>query len=89
MTLSLPQIEALRYASRRHLFAADVNGGDGNRRRTFRSLFKLKMIDWDPACHGRVILTTAGRSQLRRAHEKKITSELRAARAAGSAKEEP
>lgn len=74
MTLSLPQIEALRYASRRQLFAADVDGGDGNRRRTFRSLFRLGMIDWDPICHGRVVLTTAGRSHLRRAHEKKLAS---------------
>ena len=74
MTLSLPQIDALRYASKRQLYAADVNGGDGNRRRTFRSLFKLGMIDWDPICHGRVVVTAVGKSQLRRAYEKKLAA---------------
>ena len=32
--LSRPQLDALRYAKNRQLYAADINEGNGNRRRT-------------------------------------------------------
>lgn len=62
--LSRPQIDALRYAKRRQLYADDLNNGNGNMRRTFMSLLKLKMLDWDPLYHGRVVVTAAGLEQI-------------------------
>ena len=62
--LSRPQHDALRYANGRQLYAADVNGGDGNRRRTLLSLLKCGLLDWDPIYHGRVVLTERGKQQL-------------------------
>ena len=65
--LSRPQIDALRYAKGRMIYAADINGGNGNRRRTLLSLFKIGMLAWDPIYHARVVLTAAGEQQLQQA----------------------
>ncbi|MCJ7437635.1 MAG: hypothetical protein MUP97_07745 [Acidimicrobiia bacterium] len=71
MTLSRPQLDALRYAKGHMIFAADINGGDGNRRRTLLSLLKIGMLDWDPICHGRLVLTAAGEEQLTKDRDRK------------------
>jgi hypothetical protein len=62
--LSRPQIDALRYASGRQLYADDINNGNGNMRRTLLSLLKIGMLAWDPIYQGRVVLTTAGKQKL-------------------------
>ena len=62
MTLSRPQIRALRQTRARPLFAPDINRG--NQRRTYASLFKLGLIDWDPIYRGRVVLTATGVQKL-------------------------
>ena len=71
MKLSRAQLDALRYAKGRLLYAADINGGNGNRRRTLLSLFKIGMLAWDPSpiYHGRVVLTAAGEQQLQQARD--------------------
>ena len=76
MKLSRAQLDALRYAKGRVLYAADINDGNGNRRRTLLSLFKIGMLAWDPIYHARVVLTTAGEQQLQHASE-----QVRAAKA--------
>ena len=55
--LSRPQRAALRYAKNRQLYAADINEGNGNRRRTLLWLLKHGFLAWDPIYQGRVILT--------------------------------
>jgi hypothetical protein len=72
--LSQPQIEALRYANGRQLYAADINGGNGNRRRTLLWLLKHGLLSWDPIYTGRVVLTELGRRKLAEAHEKKLAA---------------
>ena len=67
--LSGPQLDALRYAKGRMIYAADINGGNGNRRRTLLSLLKIGMLAWDPICHARVVLTAAGEQQLQQARD--------------------
>lgn len=62
MTLSRPQLYRLRCVKRRQLFAADINRG--NERRTYASLFKLGLIDWDPLHTGRLKLTALGENVL-------------------------
>ena len=64
MTLSRPQIGALRYVNARQLFAADVNAGDGNRRRTILWLIDRDLLGWDPIYRGRLVVTDAGAAQL-------------------------
>jgi hypothetical protein len=68
--LSRPQIDALRYANGRQLYAADINGGNGSRRRTLLWLLKHGLLGWDPIYHGRVVLTPAGEQQLQQWREK-------------------
>ena len=41
--LSRPQIDALRYAKGRMIYAADI-GGNGNGRRTLLSLFRIGFL---------------------------------------------
>lgn len=60
MTLSRPQISALRYVRGRRLFATDVNEGNGNRKRSILWLLDRGMLDWDPICNGHIVLTAAG-----------------------------
>ena len=62
--LSRPQVDALRCVRARQLSAADVDGGDGNLRRTFQSLFKLGLLGWHAVYQGRVVLTEAGQQAL-------------------------
>lgn len=64
MKLSRSQIDALRYAKGRQLYADAINGGNGNLRRTIQSLFKIGMLGWDPIYHGRAVLTAAGEEQI-------------------------
>jgi hypothetical protein len=71
MMLSRPQIDALRYAKGRMLFAADINSGNGNLRRTLLSLIKIGMLDWDPIYRGRLVLTPAGEQQLQNDRDRK------------------
>lgn len=77
MTLSRSQIDALRYAKGRQLFAADINEGNGNMRRTLLSLFKLGMLVWHPLYHGRVVVTAAGIEQLAKDRWKKLSDTKR------------
>lgn len=72
MTLSRPQIDALRYAKGRQLFAKDINEGNGNMRRTLLSLLKLGMLGWDPIYNGRVVVTAAGIEQIAKDRWKKL-----------------
>ncbi len=72
MTLSRPQINALRYARGRQLYAADINEGNGNMRRTLLSLLKLGMLAWDPICTGRVVVTAAGERELQKTGGRKL-----------------
>lgn len=72
--LSRPQLDALRYASGRQLYAADINSGNGNRRRSLLALLKLGLLDWDPIYHGRVVLTDRGKQQLSDARAKKLAA---------------
>ena len=74
MKLSRPQLDALRYAKGRQLFAADINEGNGNRRRTLLSLLKLDMLAWDPIYRGGVVVTALGKQKLAEAREKKAAS---------------
>jgi hypothetical protein len=67
--LSRPQLDALRYAKGRMLFAKDINEGNGNRRRTLQWLIKHGMLDWDPLYHGRVVVTAAGEEQIAKGRE--------------------
>jgi hypothetical protein len=60
--LSRPQLNRLHYAKSHQLFTADINGG--NERRTYASLFKLGLLDWDPVLKGRVMLTELGKQKL-------------------------
>ena len=64
MRLSRPQIDGLRYAKGRQLYAKDVNEGNGNMRRTLRSLIDLGLLAWGPAWHGCLVLTEAGKQAL-------------------------
>ena len=64
MTLSRPQLDALRYVKGWMLFAEDINEGNGNMRRTILSLFKLGMLGWDPIYRGRTVLTELGEQKL-------------------------
>jgi hypothetical protein len=72
--LSGPQINALRYANGRQLYATDINGGNGNMRRTLLWLLKHGLLDWDPIYHERVALTKLGKQKLAEAREKKLTA---------------
>jgi hypothetical protein len=63
--LSRRQLEALRCADQQPLLVDDVNGGNGNRRRTYLSLMKLGLLGHDPILRGRLALTPAGKEQLR------------------------
>jgi hypothetical protein len=65
--LSGPQLNRLRYARKRQLFTPDINRG--NERRTYATLFKLGMLDWDPLFHGRVVVTALGERQLKESQE--------------------
>lgn len=65
--LSRPQIEALRYAKGRQLYAATINDGNGNLRRTLQWLIKHGLLGWDPTYHGRVVLTDLGTRKLEEA----------------------
>lgn len=60
MTLSRPQIDALRYARGRHLYASDINEGNGNTKRSLMWLLDHGLLGWDPLYQGRVVLTPAG-----------------------------
>jgi hypothetical protein len=71
VTLSQPQIAALRYAKGRMLYARDLNNGNGNMRRTLLSLLKLKMLDWH-SMMGYLVVTPAGLEQIDRARAKKL-----------------
>jgi hypothetical protein len=64
VTLSPQQLKALHYASGRDLYAAAINEGNGNLRRSILSLFKLGLLGWDPIRHGRAVLTPAGKDAL-------------------------
>ena len=70
MKLSRAQLDALRYAKGRMLYAADINSGNGNRRRTLLSLLKIGMLAWDPIYHARIVLTPAGEQQLQQARDR-------------------
>jgi hypothetical protein len=72
VTLSRPQLDALRYANGRQLYAATINNGNGNMRRTLLSLLKIGMLAWDPIYHGRVVVTVAGTQQLQMARDRKL-----------------
>lgn len=72
--LSRPQLDALRYAKGRQLYAADINGGNGNMRRTLLWLLKHGLLDWDPIYRGRIVLTELGKQKLAEAHEKKLAA---------------
>ena len=65
MTLSRPQLKALRYVKGRMLYAESINNGDGNLRRSIMALFKNGLVDWDPIYTGRAVLTEAGESALK------------------------
>jgi hypothetical protein len=69
--LSRPQIDALRYARSRQLYAADINDGDGNMRRTLLWLIKHGLLGWDPIYSGRVVLTKLGEQKLTESREAK------------------
>lgn len=71
MKLSRPQIDALRYAKGRQLYADNINKGNGNMRRTLLSLLKHELLGWDPIYHGRVVLTALGEQKLAEAREEK------------------
>jgi len=58
--LSRQQYKALRYVHGRMLFAADINSGNGNLRRTIMALFKKGLVAWDPIYTERAVLTAAG-----------------------------
>lgn len=62
--LSRPQFDALRYAKGRQLYAANINDGNGNMRRTLLWLLKHELLAWDPIFHGRVVLTKLGEQKL-------------------------
>jgi hypothetical protein len=64
VTLSRPQINALRYVRGRALYATDVNEGDGNVKRSILWLLDHGLLGWDPIYHGRVVLTEAGTQAL-------------------------
>ena len=68
MTLSVPQLRALKQVRSRRLFTADINSG--NERRTYASLFKLGLIDWDPIWQS-VVLTATGKETLQSADKKR------------------
>jgi len=72
--LSRPQLDALRYANGRQLYAKDINDGNGNRRRTLLWLIKHGLLGWDPNYQGRVVLTALGKQKLADAREKKAAS---------------
>ena len=72
--LSRPQLDALRYARGRQLYAESINVGNGNLRRTLLWLLKHELLDWDPIYHGRIILTERGTQQLVDAHTKKLAA---------------
>jgi hypothetical protein len=69
--LSRPQIDALRYARSRQLYAADINDGDGNMRRTLLWLIKHGLLGWDPIYSGHVVLTKLGEQKLTESREAK------------------
>lgn len=64
MTLSDPQLKALRYVAGRQLYAESINEGDGNLRRSILSLFKIGLLAWDPIYNGRATVTAAGQRAL-------------------------
>ncbi len=57
--------------SGRQLYAADINGGNGNMRRTLLSLFHLGLLDWDALYKGRVVLTAVGTQTLQTERERR------------------
>ena len=65
--LSRAQVEGLRYARRGHLYARDINEGDGNVRRTLLWLIDRGFLTWDTIYHGRVVITELGEQALLRA----------------------
>ncbi|HSX22443.1 MAG TPA: hypothetical protein VLE97_06660 [Gaiellaceae bacterium] len=77
MTLSKQQIDALRYASDRHLYAEAINEGNGNKRRSLLSLFKLGLLAWDPIYQGRAVLTPAGKQALDAAREIQLAAKAK------------
>jgi hypothetical protein len=68
-SLSRPQLTILRYVKGHQLYAADINSGNGNRRRTLLSLLKLGMLSLDPIYRGHIELTEAGKQQLQQARD--------------------
>jgi hypothetical protein len=72
--LSRPQIDALRYAKGRQLYAARINEGNGNMRRTLLWLLKHELLGWDPIYHGCAVLTALGEQKLTEAREKKLAA---------------
>jgi hypothetical protein len=60
VTLSRPQVNALRYVKGRQLYASDINEGNGNLRRTILWLLDRGLLGWDPIYQGRVVLTETG-----------------------------
>ena len=70
--LSGPQLNRLRYAHNRQLFTADMNRG--NERRTYATLFKLGMLDWDPLFKGRVVVTALGTQRLKESRELELAA---------------
>ena len=74
MKLSRPQLNALRYANGRQLYADTINDGDGNLRRSLLWLIKHGLLGWDPIYRGGVVLTDLGKQKLAEAREKKAAS---------------
>jgi hypothetical protein len=72
--LSGPQLHALRYAKGRQLYAADVNAGNGNLRRTLLSLLKIGLLSWDPIYKGRLVITDLGEQKLQEAHQRDLAA---------------
>lgn len=77
MTLSRPQIDALRYVNGRQLYAETINEGDGNMRRSILSLFKLGLLGWDPIYLGRAMLTPAGGQAIAAAREVELAAKAK------------
>jgi hypothetical protein len=72
VTLSRPQLDRLRSAAAHPIFTVDINRG--NERRTYASLFKLGLLDWDPILQGRVKVTALGEQKLAEARAQKLAA---------------
>ncbi len=87
MKLSRPQIDALRYASGRQLYADAINSGNGNLRRTLSWLINHGLLGWDPTYQGRVVVTAEGEQALKDAERTPVVADyLRAKRRAETAR---